>query len=273
MFGLFKKKETNSQREAWINQTIESAGNKAYSVMLSQLNQAKRGFEAAETPAWTSTWQTTSNEINIELSQHLPVLRSRARELGRNNEWAKRYLIQLKDNVVGASGIRLQMRMSKRNGEPDAHNDRIEQAWARFCRTGACEVSGKLTFNEIEKVLIESLAINGEFFVRLRRGEGAFGIMLQVINPALVDVSMNGSSGNNRIRMGIEINDDGKPIAYYIRAGKSGESAPSPYTVSGKHIRIPADEIIHGFDVCEVDQLRGVPWLTTGASFMDVKRL
>lgn len=265
MFNWFNKKETARERSAFIESATNMALQRAHSMRMAEINAARRSFDAAETPAWTSSWETTSNEINLDLAKQLPTLRSRARELVRNNEWAKRYIIQLKDNVVGSTGIRLQMRMTKRNNEPDQHNDRVEKAWAKWCQRGNCDVSGRLTFQQIEMMVLESLAVNGEFLIRKRYGVGAFGFQLQVLNPALIDVAFNGHNGANRIRMGIEINDDGKPIAYYLRAGKSGEAAPSPYTVSGKHIRVLADEIIHGFDACEVDQLRGVPWLSTGA--------
>jgi lambda family phage portal protein len=265
MFGLFKKKETASARAEWLNKAIDTAASRAHQAMMSEMHAAKRGFESAETPAWTSSWETTSNEINIDLAQQLPTIRSRSRNLARNNEWAERYLIQLKDNVIGSNGIRLQMRLTKRNGEPEPTNDRIEKAWTVWGERGNCEVSGKLTWQQIEMLVLETLARDGEFLIRFRYGVGPFGFQIQILNPALLDVTHNGRNGNNRIRMGIEINDDGKPIAYYIRAGKSGEAAPSPYTVSGQHVRIPADEIIHGFEMREVDQLRGVPWLSIGA--------
>lgn len=265
MLGWFKRKESDAERNAFIESATNMALQRAHAMRMSDIHAARRSFDAAETPAWTSSWESTSNEINLDLAKQLPTLRSRARELVRNNEWAKRYIIQLKDNVVGSAGIRLQMRLTKRNNSPDPHNDKLEQAWAKFCSRGVCEVSGKLTFNQVEYMVLESLAVNGEFLIRKRYGVGPFGFALQILNPALIDVAYNGQNGANRIRMGIEINDDGKPIAYYLRAGKSGEAAPSPYTLSGKHIRVLADEIIHGFDVCEVDQLRGVPWLSTGA--------
>lgn len=265
LFGLFKTKETPSQRMEWLTNQIDRAGRKAHDQLVASLRTAQRGFETAETKAFTSSWETHSNEINIDLAQQLPIIRARSRNLARNNEWAERYLLQLKDNVIGSNGIKLQMRLTHRNGEPEPVNDRIEKAWELWGERGNCEVSGKLDWLQIQNLVLETLARDGEFLIRLRYGVGAFGFQLQVLNPGLLDVHHNGMNGSNRIRMGIEINDDGKPLAYWIKSGKSGEAVPSPYSLTSGHVRIPAEEIIHGFDMREVDQWRGVPWLTIGA--------
>jgi len=261
IFNIFRKKPHS---DAWLGDAIQSAGNRAQQAMLSGLNTAKRGFQIAETPAWTNSWSTTGTELNEELAAHLPVMRARSRQMARDNEWAVRYVLQLVDNVLGPQGIRLQMRLPKINENPNPSNEVIENAWWTWGQRGTCEVTGKLTWQELEKAALESLARDGELLIRLRHGVGAFGFQLQLLNPAILDVAHHGTHQGRRIRMGIEITDEGRPVAYWLRAAKSGES-PTSYTVTSRHMRIPAEEIIHAFEVHEIDQLRGIPWLTVGA--------
>ncbi len=265
--GLFSRfrRESTEQRAAWLEEAVSTAGQRAHQHMLADLRNAGRSFESAETHAWTDSWSTSSPEINEVLASQLPTLRARARNLGRNNEWAIRYLTQLDDNVLGASGIRLQMRLKNADGTPDkTNNDLIEQAWALQCQRGHCETSGRLSWRQVESVLLKALPNDGEILVRERLGGGPFGYQVQLLNAALLDVAHSGKYQGRRIRMGIELTDDDQPVAYWLRAQPSG-SAPIGYLATNKHVRVPAGEIIHAFKVDEVGQLRGIPWLAPGA--------
>jgi lambda family phage portal protein len=69
-------------------------------------------------------------------------------------------------------------------------------------------------------------------------------------------------AGGNFVRAGIEFNRYGRPLAYYFSAN---EGEHYDYSTNGKtYVRIPADEIIHGFVPDMVGQKRGIPWMATG---------
>ena len=104
-------RETAADRAAWLESAVRGMAAQAHHAQLAQLRTASRSFEAGETPAWVSSWATTAAGINEDLHNQLPTLRARSRNLARNNEWVKRYRIQLVDNVLGSAGIRLQMRL------------------------------------------------------------------------------------------------------------------------------------------------------------------
>lgn len=258
-------RETASERAAWLDSTVRTAASSLQQHVHSSLLTAQRSFQAAETPAWTSSWSTSGAALNEDLARQLPILRNRSRGLGRDNEWASAYLIQLDDNVLGETGIRLQMRLKKPNGDMDTEvNSLIEAQWEKFCQRGNCEVSGKHSWREVESLVLSTLARDGEYLRRDRHGSGPLGYRVQLLNPALLDVALRRDYGGNRVRMGVEINDDGAPVAYWLLMSKAGD-APSDYVTVGRHVRIPASEISHCFDATELDQLRGIPWLTIGA--------
>lgn len=259
---IFAPKETAADRAAWLDRAVRSVGAQVQGHYLNELRTAQRSFEAAETPAWTDSWPTHGGSINDDLSRQLPTLRARAHGLARNNEWAIRYLLQLDDNILGEQGMRLQMRLTLPDGTQDKkNNDLLESAWGRWGE--ACEVSG-LSWREVETLVLASLPQDGEMLYRLRGGAGPFGFQIQLLDPALLDVSLHRDWQGRRIRMGVEITDDGAPVAYWLRMARTGDG-PSDLITVGRHVRVPAEQIRHRFLSREVGQIRGYPWLAGGA--------
>jgi len=259
---LFGPRETATERHAWIESTTRGIAAQVQTRVAGDMRAAKRSFETAETTPYTESWSTASIHINEDLARQLPTLWSRATGLARNNEWAQRYLIELDDNVLGPHGMRLQMRMTGADGAQDtALNNLLEGGWKRWGEH--CEKSG-LTWAEVETLALHTLVRKGEILIRLRPGAGPMGFQIQVLDPMLLDVTLNRQFGGNRIRMGVEIDDDGLALAYWLQMQKVGD-AMTGYIAVGRHVRVPASEIIHHYLVEEPTQLRGIPWLTVGA--------
>lgn len=248
---------------AWLTDQAMRVSHQLAQQAASTLTQAsRRSFESAETKPWTDSWATHSSDINELLSRQLPAMRSRAKGLARNDEWATRFQIQLEDNVLGEQGILLQMRVKGPDGKFDkATNDALEAHWVNWGED--CEVSG-MCWQEVESLLLNCEERCGEYLYRLRPGRGRFGFQIQLLDPALLDVNLHRDWGGNRVRMGVEIDDDGVPLAYWLRASKAGDQNNDITTV-GKHVRVPADQIRHRFVRTEIGQLRGIPGLSVGA--------
>jgi lambda family phage portal protein len=260
--NLFTQREKPVERAAWLDQTVRSVASAAQQHFLAELRTARRSFDAAETPAWTESWPTTAAPINDDLSRQLPTMRARAQGLARNAEWAIGYLIKLEDHVLGENGIPLQMRLTHGDGSANTPvNKRLEDAFARW---GArADVSG-LTWREVETLALTAEDTDGELLYRLRPGAGPFGFQIQMLDPALLDVTLSRDWQGRRVRMGVEIDDDGAPVAYWLNMSKTGDSAPDLMAV-GRHVRIPASQIRHRFIRHVVGQLRGYPELAGGA--------
>jgi lambda family phage portal protein len=260
---LFGGGETAAERQAWLDSTVKSAANAVHDRYLQGVRSAQRGFEAAETPAWTESWPTHAANINQDLARQLATMRSRARGLARNDEWATNYLLKLDDNVLGENGLQLQMRVKLPDGSPDKKtNALLEGLWAFLGEQ--IDVAG-YSWRQVESLALRGMPSDGELLYRFRTGSGPMGFQIQLFDPAALDVSLNRDWGGNRVRMGVEIDDDGKPVAYWLRAQRAGDFYSQDLTTVGKHVRILADQIRHRFRVSEVGQLRGYPWLSAGA--------
>ena len=178
-----------------------------------------------------------------------------ARPLSINNPHAKHYLRMLHINVVGHKGIVLQGRIQKRKGGSDQKaNKAVEEAWKAWCKKGNPDVTGKYSLREIQKQSVTCLARDGEFFLRIVKKKNAFKV--QHLDSRLLMTSMNSHGAGHTVTMGIKLDDYGKPLGYYFQ-----NPAQNPYAQAGAEvIFIPADEIIHIYNVDFPHQLRGVSW-------------
>src|SRR5690348_13927259 len=209
-----------------------------------------------------------------ETRGNLRRLRARGRELARNNPIARHFLNMLSANVVGPRGIRYQSLVRDKNGDVNSDvNDAIEEAWEEWCEKGNCTVDGKMSFRALQDLALRTEAMDGEFFVRKVRGfDNKWGFALQSIDADQVDHLFSrppgnrSGEGNNEVRLGVEVDKWGKPAAYWVTPGH-----PSDFGGSLLRERIPADQIVHLFDVYRPNQTRGLTWFH--AVMMSLKML
>jgi len=221
----------------------------------------KRNYAAAAQNRLNTGWGSIPTPPNWHIWQGLQALRTRSREQARNNDYARRFIGMSKANIIGSTGISMQARVTDIDGTtPDKlANDAIESGWREFARH--CDVGGRLTLTEMCNLIIATVVVDGECLVR-RINSGPYHFQLKLIDPELLDIRYNETRPNgNRVRMGVEMNQHGKPLAYYLLDDQGDLYQSSYYT--GKHIRIPADEILHLMRHEMIDQARGVPWMAS----------
>jgi lambda family phage portal protein len=141
-----------------------------------------------------------------------------------------------------------------------AINDKIECAFKEWAKKGNCTVDGKLSWRQVQDLALKNVAADGEVFIRKIRGfEGnKYRFALQMIDADRCDHLYSvppAARGMNEVRLGVEVNKWGRPVAYWINPGH-----PSDLGGSLQRERIPADEIIHLYDPERVSQTRGVTW-------------
>ena len=232
--------------------------------------KASRNFSAASSSRLTADWIIAPLSADSAMRGRLPALRSRSRDLERNNEWARGFLRTLENNVIGENGIGLQMRVRDPGAESfdEIANDKIETAWWQWGRMGSCTICKRHSWRDVQRIVVRSIARDGE--VILRKIRTRTGLLLQIIEADLLDDTANFIASNgNDVRFGVEINGDRAVVAYHLHGRHPGDTE---FTAQrNDRVRIPADEVIHLFLSERPDQTRGLPWLC--ASMQRLKML
>ena len=225
----------------------------------------RRMFGGAALNRLTVDWVSSGTSQDAEVRSSMLTLRNRARQLCRDNDYARQAVRVLVNNVVG-TGVQFQsqVRMQRGGGRLDsAINDAIESRWRDWCRKDSADIAGLLCFSEIERLAMASVVESGEVFIRLLRqapGRSPVPLALQVLEADLLDDNYNGTSEEgNEIRMGVEVDEYHRPVAYWFYQRHPGDfqygQKSNPYR---KRIRVPAAEVIHLYKQDRPGQTRGI---------------
>lgn len=223
-------------------------------------------FQAAEFGRLNGSWSASAVPADWIITRNLRPLVARSREQCMNNDYAKAFLRLCRQNVVGPNGVVLKTSVKKPRGGMDVEaNGALKAAWEEWGHKKNASVTGKRSWNAIQRQCVQSAAQDGEFFVRIVMGAdaGPWGFSLQVIDPLRIPIDYNVDKYNakNFIRHGIEFTQFGRPVAYHLMTVDDGEAE---YQYGGVgYVRISADEMVHGYLEDLVGQKRGLPWMAT----------
>lgn len=211
------------------------------------LGRMKRGYDGASIGRRTSGWGRAGTDANAETRGATGPLRNVARDLVRNNSWAKRSVQVIGNNTIGR-GIR-----------PRTTSVEANELWNSWAGTTACDFDGVNTFYGLQRMITDSIVMAGEsLVVRRFTGEG-FPLQLQVLEPDFIDttkdtLSFGSVAGQNRIIQGIEFDDTNRIVAYWIYDQHPGDQFIPSST------RVLSENILHIYKKDRPGQVRGVSW-------------
>lgn len=218
-----------------------------------------RHYEAATPGRRTSGWQRTTGDANAVIRPALVSLRGHARDLCRNNAWAKRAVQAITNNTVGW-GIH-----PKAEG---SSSEQIGQVWNRWAGTTECDADGRLTFYGLQALAMRTIVESGEVLIRRRRRRAEDGLtiplQLQVLEPDFIDQNKDGivnQQTGNPIIQGVEFDKLGRRVAYWLYGQHPGSNRIA-ITRGGAFVsnRVPAEDIIHVYELGRPGQVRGMTW-------------
>lgn len=222
--------------------------------------RARAAYHGAEVTRLNLDWRTGNASADQDIRGSMALLRSRARDLARNNPYIERFLGLLVSNVLGSSGIGHQAQVRLPNGDLDERtNDAIEAAWQDWI-DGPVTVDGKLTMSGFQGLQLEAAAVDGESFTRLIMGrQFRHGLGLQPIDADLVAESISRRAGREaeEVRLGVEVDTFGRPRAYHVWDWPDYV----PGSESRGLQRLSAEEVLHHYRARRAHQTRGVSWL------------
>jgi lambda family phage portal protein len=225
--------------------------------------QLARHFEAAQPGRRTSGWTRNRGDANAVAGVALAELRLHARDLIRNNGWARRAQRVIANNTAGWGIV-------PRPKGPSAA--RAKELWDAWADSPQCESGGRLTFYAIQALAMRCIPEAGEILIRrrLRRPEDGLPVplQLQVLEPDHLDTAKDlpTSAAGGPIIQGVEFDLIGRRAAYWIFPEHPGGSRST-----GVSQRIPATEILHVYFPDRANQVRGLSWF--GAAIVPLKDL
>lgn len=226
-----------------------------------------RAYAGAAQGRLNGDWTALNTSADSELVVGTRVIRARARQLVRDNDYAKNAVRIIQNNVIG-TGIGMQAQVTSIGGKLlDKYNTLIEDAWEAWTDKEICHTAGKLSFQDMERTLIGMLATDGEVLIRKIRqpfGDSRTPLALELIEAdRLMDNYTSYTAPNgNQIRMGIEMDEWMRPVAYWMYPHHPGDMQFVSFQPS-HFLRIPADEIIHLYIIDRWPQSRGISWFHT----------
>lgn len=233
---------------------------------------SRAGYDAAATNRFNENHflDADGSDAATLVRQSLVTLRNRARYEVRNNGYAKGMVKTYADDVVG-SGPRLQI-LPAIPGDTAAEEaaNTIEDAFGRWAET--CGMNNE-SLGEIFHLAIKQLHDSGECFIVFRDGGDKAeidGVTLRVqivegdrvATPAdKISLTLATGKAHAKVRDGIEFDEDGRPVAYFISKKHPGDGLGG-WLSATDYDRVEARFVIHLFDTDRPGQTRGVPWLT-----------
>lgn len=212
----------------------------------------ERKYDGAARTKRTSGWTTGHGDANTEISTSISTLRSRARDLRRNNPLAHRAIEVISNNVIG-KGIKTII--------SGPGSEQLQAQWDLWTQDTSIDYDGLLNFAGIQRMIMEAVPESGEVLIRKRFVNEEFPIQYQVLESDFLSTSGldQVTQKGNTIIQGVEFDDKGKRFGYHLYPTHPGSKVVT--TTSFITNLIPASEILHIFRPERPGQVRGVTWL------------
>lgn len=218
----------------------------------------RNSYEGAGTGRRAKGWDAPDAAINSVSLPALSLLRRRSRAATRNDPYAASAISKRVTNLIGTGIVPHPQIQDK---ELRAELQELWEDWA-----DESDADGRTDFYGQQALISRMVEESGECFIRLRyrrpEDDLTVPLQLQVLPPEFVPIDRNfRTRTGNTVRAGIEFNAIGQRVAYWMYRENPGDRQTLRTGYNELH-RIPADQVLHIYEILEAGQLRGIPRLT-----------
>lgn len=213
------------------------------------VNTARARYDAAGAGRRNKSWTGADTSANAEIGVALPILRARSRELVRNNPYAAKAIEVVVSNTVGA-GIIPSAKSTNQRRKKLA--DQLMLEWMQ-----ECDLHGRLDLFGIQSLMMRAESEGGEaVLIRKFGGRGAVPLRLVLREGDYIDhLKSADEHQGGYIRQGIQFDGRGRISGYWMFDNHPGDRTGMILQSSF----VPADQVIHMFEMRRPEQVRGVP--------------
>jgi lambda family phage portal protein len=218
-----------------------------------RMEEAQAYYDGATRGRRGSSFRDRTAAPDVIARDTLSRLRTRSRDLIRNNAYARRAREAIVSNTIG-TGVTPQF---TRDGGPAEDLERLK----RDClESTEIDADGRHTYRGLQSLAFNAVVESGEVLIRRRRRRLEDGlhcpVQFQVLEADFLDTSKDGpTETGGKIVQGVEFDAIGRRRAYWLY-----DEHPGSRRVSLKSRPIPARDIIHVYRQERPGQVRGIPW-------------
>lgn len=232
-------------------------------------NNKTDGFEVKsfydENPRFGGVWKSDLTTADSDIADNLNKYKQQSRTEYQQNSILFTAIEIFDNNIIGPDGFNLKFTIKNRKGEFDHELSKvIIKEFKEWSKAKNCDVKGQSSLRDITFECLKNLEIDGEMLVKQVTEKSnkynAYGYQLQSLDTARLDVQQSGrnTDNNNTIRMGIEFNERGRPVAYHVKKKANIPYNYDYYNANDFEI-IDAEDIIFKFYPKFSEQTRGFP--------------
>jgi lambda family phage portal protein len=212
------------------------------------------GYEGVRSTRRQGGWNTAQNSGNAEMGVALTKLRDNARDLVRNNAYAKKAVREWSKRVVGW-GITPQADTGSAS-----LNEIIDQYWEQW--VPQCMSDRRLGFYAAQKLICRAAFESGECLVRIwdRRIQDQLAVpfQIQILESDYLDINQTKTLETGYILHGIEFDPIGRIRGYWLFGQHPGDVVN---TRLGRNLAsrfVPAEVILHHAEIERPGDVRAV---------------
>jgi lambda family phage portal protein len=229
--------------------------------------KSRRNYDGARRDDYTADWLMTDGPSDVVSRASVATLRSRGRDLERNNPYAEAILAECESNIVGPNGFMIKPKPRRVDSRvkggitsvvDTVAAEKIGNWWADHCRRGNFDVTGQFSAAEYTRMAVRSTVRDGGSLTRLVDGFAGNstrfavqGLEIDTLDPAFNDPAQN-------ISMSVQFDDWWKPVTYYLkeirRDGQNRTFERKPIT---------ARDILHVHRAHRFSSTQSPSWLAT----------
>lgn len=198
---------------------VDRYGNPFSNLSRSIKNYGRYGASYTRKPL--STWFTSCESADEDITRNFDTLRARSRDLFMGSPLATGAIKTLRTNIVG-SGLALKCHIDGEFlglSDEDARKweKNTEREWSLWAETSACDASRMQTFYQLQSLALISALLSGDCFVGLPYisvPNNPYKLKIYLIESDRVCNPTTEALLN--VYEGIELGDYGEPVAYYV---------------------------------------------------------
>lgn len=215
-------------------------------------------------------WVSESKTADEDITTHLPKLRERSRDLYVSGGISSGAINKIVTNVIG-SGLQLNSQIDheylgitrEQASIVERQIEREFNLWANDKYN--CDIAASCNFYEMQALAFLSMLMSGDCFILLpmhKRPGNIYQLKMQLIesdrvtDPDFIDFEAD-------ILQGIECDQYGSPICYYIKQRMKPNDTEQKYQKVTAYTKLGRPNILHLRTMERPEQRRGIPILST----------